>query len=286
MTSSLFRSEDFGGPRAAHGADASRQVSASSSFAPQGIRQSEYISLARQCDDNIETLKSLRANFLRCAGTTAGNDTSTTLGQFNATMRKARIQLSKSEAADEDGESEDASTACQNAAKLLQRAAKLLAAAEEDVESEEDDAALESAKTAYRKCKARLTSLKAKPATAATVKAEANPAETAKAWEDISKHTDKLQNDLAGVVALLANRNGGMPAPRAHIMKAANDTGPAIPTNAEIAQYLESGKLTSPGGIQAKLLKNMLQQGAHEQIKERLAKTTEEGVRQLFDAFR
>jgi hypothetical protein len=277
---SLFKPSDFGPERGMHGAAASAQVSYNSDFGPQGIRQSEYISLARQCDDNIQTLKSLRANFLRCAGTTAGNDTDTTLGQFNATMRKARIQLSKSEAADEDGEREDASTACQNAAKLLQRAAKLLAAAEEDVESEEDDAALESAKTAYRKCKARLTALKAKTPAPAAAPAAGTPAAVQEAAKALDKQVDVLKGQLAEVVEMIGSRSrgAGVPPNFAVIKSEAANTDEPTSIRQRIAHLQDTGIIDVNTAIEAKGLANRLAlvksgQGDLEEFRHHLARS-------------
>jgi len=230
----------------------------------------------------------LKSFFLRKAGvsSTAGYGDGYAAAAQKA-LSKAKRLIVKAESDDpedrEDGESDE--DAANEIERLLKKVKRLLLQAHEADEETDDTAA------SYSKAKASLAVLKAKVkpakagATAVTTVTDAAAQKAmTKATQAISDQADSLQRGLSDVVALLHQR-GGQPAPMVHILKAANSDGPAIPSNAEIAHMLEAGRLTTEGGIQAKLVKNLLQQGATKEAADRIKKSPSEGVRQLFHRF-
>jgi hypothetical protein len=285
MPSSLFRGlGETGAPRSAHGFAADAQVESNSDFGHQGIRQQEYSALSRQVSGLISTLKSLGARFDTLAGS-GGFDDSTAIGQANACIKKARGSVNKAEMADEDGENEDAAAACDSASKLLARAAKLLSTAQEDAETDSDESAVEKAQASYLRVKKSLADLrKAKPATTAALKADAASTVSTQTVAALDKQCDVLKSQLSDVIGMLSNtsRSAGMPPPtRGQLGLMKSDGGPTIPTNTQIA---EAG-LTTTDAIQAKMLRNLLQQGATKEFKERISKSSTDDVRTLFTDF-
>jgi hypothetical protein len=269
-----LRSTGTTGPAHAMHGFGTAAFDANSDYAQQGILQEQFVALARQVDENISHMQTLKSFFLRKAGvsSTAGYGDSYAVAAQKA-LSKAKRLIVKAESGDpedrEDGETDE--DVANEIERLLKKVKRLLLQSHEADEAETDDVA-----ASYSKAKASLAVLKAKvkPVATATAKAgdtTATDAAAAKAMtratQAIGDQADSLQRGLSDVVALLHQR-GGQPAPMSHILaKAANSDGPAIPSNRQIAEMLEAGQLTSAAAMEAKMLRSILHQGERRKSK-------------------
>ena len=265
------------------GGDLDREVTLSSDLDPnQGQRTMEYYQIAQMLAPMAEAMKALAA---RVVTRRPADGYAAAAEKSLVKARRAMIKAQSDDDEDRDGESDEELLA--EVDRCLARAKKLLLQAHE---SDEPEADVDDAAAGLRKARLTRAGMIARPTPAATaaaaaaVKSDASAASVAKATQEISAQADKLQHDLAGVVAMLAQRSG-VASPMSHIMKAV-DTGPAIPTNTQIAEKLEAGQLTSAAAMEAKMLRSILHQGGYEEVKNRINKSPFEGVRQLFDAFK
>jgi hypothetical protein len=281
MPSQIY-ADDYGFGRAATGGDASRQVSASSSFGPrQTLRSEEYAALADQLDGVVSTMKSLGGILRQRAGTAGSFDTSTAVGQVGALLKKSKAAILKGEVAQEDEQPEDTQAAIDSATKLLAAAKRILVAAVED--EDEDEASLEKAQASYKKAAARLSALKAKPALAA---AATTPAISAKAVEALDAQTNVLKAQLADVIEMLGSRSrsAGSP-PNFAVVKASNDAEPSI--HSQIAHLQAIGSINTDTAVAAKSLAGRVVlakngQGDLAEVKEMISRVGNETVRNLF----
>jgi hypothetical protein len=285
--SSLFRTYETGPARAAHGFQADSMVSANSSFGPVALRSEEYAALARQLDNVVSTMKSLGSKWRKLGGLSASSDTfdtSTQIGQIQHCLKKARVQVSKAEAAeDEPDEASDAATATaiEDATKLLARAKKMIAAAIEDEDEETDEGQLETAKSSCRKVAARLASLKAAKPAAVAVKAAPTTESVAKAAAELTKQTDVLYAQLSDVVEMLSHTSRSAGMPPVGVIKAANTNG-GIPSNADIEGAIDAGLLDRAHGGDARMIKNIAMQGDLVAARTRRDRSNDSGIRSLF----
>jgi hypothetical protein len=289
MASSLFSNDLYDEPRGMHGAAAVAQVAHSSDLDPnQPGRTLEYYHLAQMLAPVAQAMKSLAAKVdttARTAGNRFADDSHT--GAAMKCLSKAKRLTIKAQS-DDPEDRDDGDTDEEIAAEIdrcLARAKKLLLRAHEADENEDGVDEVFKSLLKARVSRAGLV-IKASPAAvkaaAVGAKATATDARMKKALSDVDAMAATLQGGLAEVVGLLSQRSGVHVPP--HLLKA--DTGPAIPTNHAIEQMVEAKQLSTSDAIQAKVVRNLLQQGATKEAANRINKTTSEGVRLLFGDFR
>jgi hypothetical protein len=256
-----FPRSDFGPAKTMHGGAVDREIHHNSDLTEQtGALNVAYVDIARSFGAMNETLKSPAAVVQRRGGAIDGSYAAAAAEK----LAKAKRLLIKAESDDPEDRDESDEEPAVEIERLLKKVKKLLLAAHEADEDVDDTFA------AYTKAKVSLATLKAKtpaPAAVAAAKDDAANARLAKAAQELDRQVTTLQGGLAECVALLSKRNGGLPAPRAHIMKAegaANDTGPAailkakgLPSNADIEAAIESGALPATHGADARMIRNI-----------------------------
>jgi hypothetical protein len=282
--SSLFKRSDFGPGRAMTGADLNREVHLSSDLDDnQGPRTMEYYQIAQMLAPMAEAMKALAANTThaaRLAGNRRADGYAHAAEKALSKARRAMIKAQSDDEEDRDGETDEELLA--EVDRCLARAKKLLLQAHE---ADEPEADVDDVAAGIRKARLTRAGMIARPtpaavaASAATAKAAVTDAAMAKATAQLNAQADRMQHDLASVVALLHTRTGVTHAPMSHIAKAANDP---LPSLRDIEGAIEGGVLERTHGGDARMIRNIALQGDVIAARTRRDASKSTGIHTLF----